>query len=465
MFAGLADLLGDADHTALLLVGGSLGALLGVGLIRLPVRPPRHRDADILGGLTAAFVAAVIAAASMLLATGTVDTVDSALHEGAAAVTTTALSGLDVDTLDPGIQGFRASLQWLGGLAALLLGVAVLPSLGAGRDLADRVAGAGLRPLAPSGGKAARHILLIYVPSSVVLWAAYALAGIGIFDGLLMAMATVSTGGFVAAGDPLNDVAVQWIAIVGMTIAGTSLVILWRLAQGHVGGVLRSLELRIYLTLILATSALLVTNGGGGLDGLRRALFTAAAAASTTGFPIAGDGWVPLIPVVVLLITAVGGMAGSTAGGFHLLPLLALVRTSRRELMRQLHPSLVSRIRLGGRAVDEATVERMIVQQFLFVAVVATTILLAAIGGLEVFDAIGAAVHATATAGPARAVDGTVIEPSSWSRPVRLALVPAMIAGRMAIYPALMTFGVLVTVAGNRVRPRRRLRAFRERSR
>ena len=169
--------------------------------------------------------------------------------------------------------------------------------------------------------------------------------------------------------------------------------------------------------------------------------------------------------MVVLLITAVGGMAGSTAGGFHLLPLLALVRTSRRELMRQLHPSLVSRIRLGGRAVDEATVERMIVQQFLFVAVVATTILLAAIGGLEVFDAIGAAVHATATAGPARAVDGTVIEPSSWSRPVRLALVPAMIAGRMAIYPALMTFGVLVTVAGNRVRPRRRLRAFRERSR
>ncbi len=66
-----------------------------------------------------------------------------------------------------GRRFFRAGLQWTGGLATLLLGVAIIPTLGAGRDLADRVGQSGMLPLAPSGGQAARNILFIYLPLSL----------------------------------------------------------------------------------------------------------------------------------------------------------------------------------------------------------------------------------------------------------------------------------------------------------
>jgi trk system potassium uptake protein TrkH len=145
-------------------------------------------------------------------------------------------------------------------------------------------------------------------------------------------------------------------------------------------------------------------------------------------------------------------MTGSTGGGFQLFRMLGLVKLARRELMRQLHPSLIARIRIGRVVLSEASVGRIVLQQFLFVAIVVGTTGVVGILGLDLATALAAGVHAAATAGPVRALDGTLLEAASWSRPVRLALVPAMLIGRLALYPALVAIGTAATGIRNRLR-------------
>jgi Trk-type K+ transport system membrane component len=93
---------------------------------------------------------------------------------------------------------------------------------------------------------------------------------------------------------------------------------------------------------------------------------------------------------------------------------------------------------LGGVPVDERTIERMVVLQFLFIATVITTSLAVALTGFSVVDALGMAVHATATGGPVRSIDGIPQDPANWGVLSRLVLIPAMVAGRMAIFPVLV---------------------------
>jgi len=441
LLAAATNRLVATPHGGTFFMAGIFLLLCGWVLLGFVQRPERHRGADILGGLTVAMVTVIFVAGYLMVLTEAVPSFSLGLYESANAITTTALSGVNVEALSAGSQVFRAGLQWTGGLATLLLGVAIVPTLGAGRDLADRVGQSGMLPLAPSGGQAARNILFIYLPLSLALWLAFALTGMGVFDGLLLALSVVSTGGLAVPGDPFRSGVVQWIAIVGMSLSGVSLVVLWRLAQRKTQGLWRSMELRFYLLGTLGLALLLIYSAGDfGLESVRHAAFIASSAISTTGFAVQPFGpWVPLVPVAILCATAIGGMAGSISGGFHLQPLVALVRLSRRELLRQLHPRMVLPLRLGGVPVDERTIERMVVLQFLFIATVITTSLAVALTGFSVVDALGMAVHATATGGPVRSSDGIPQDPASWGVLSRLVLIPAMVAGRMAIFPVLVT--------------------------
>ena len=301
-------------------------------------------------------------------------------------------------------------------------------------------------------------MLQLYSGFTLLLVGGYLAAGADCVGSVVLAVSTASTGGFVGPGQPLADPAVQWVAIFGMFVAGASLVIVWRLVTLQWKGVRRSSELRVYLFLLIGGTLLLGWwSEASGPDEWRETLFTLLSAATTTGFPMEAVGpWAAAAPVLLLLVAAVGPMTGSAGGGFQVFRMLGLVKLAHRELMRQLHPSLVARIRIGGLVLSEASVGRIVLQQFLFIAVVVGTTGAVAILGPDLATALAAGVHATATAGPIRALDGTLLDPTAWSRPVRLALVPAMLIGRLALYPALVALGTAATGIRDKLRLRRR---------
>ncbi len=137
--SGLLDLTGTGDDAWALLACSATAGLASAWLFSRVRRPRRHRTADILTGITVAFLSMVLVGTLLYLVSGVFSHPGDALFESAAGFSTTALTTLDADSLGRGILFFRAGSQWVGGLTALLLGVAVLPALSADRELAGRL--------------------------------------------------------------------------------------------------------------------------------------------------------------------------------------------------------------------------------------------------------------------------------------------------------------------------------------
>lgn len=460
VLAGLVDLIDTGADTPTLLTAGSGMCIAGVLLYARVERPDNTRPADILAATTLAMTLAILLVAAIYLLTGAAQRPDDALFEATTGITTTAMSVLDPAILGDGMRFLRAGTQWAGGFAALLVGIVILPFFGFGREFADRSRSGGYRPLAPDEWSATRNIAKLYVPGTILIWIGYALAGKGPFDALLLAMSTISTGGFTNSPDEFADASVQWVAILGMFLAGSSMVTLWHLVVGR-GGLHRQTGLMLYLGMHIAGALLLMLwSTGDGMDSVRQTLFVVAASVSTTGFPMRiPHGWGAAAPVLLLLLVSIGAMSGSAGGGLQIRQHRALMKLAVREMARQLHPRAVLKVRLAGRVAGENTLRQIVVLQFLFVAVVFGTAFLVAIFGLDLSSSLSAAVHATATAGPVRALDGSLVDPGTWSRPVRLALLPAMIFGRLSIYPAVVALASLLNLLRSKTRLRRRYRA------
>ena len=456
--AGLVDLLGNGDDTtALLVVGGAAGLLASV--ITVWVRPPdRIRDADVLCAIAGSLVLFICTVSGLFLLVDPGTGLADALFRATTTATTTALEASPVDPTDHAVRFLVGGAQWLGGIGALLLAVAVLPFFGVGREFADRSRRGGRRPMATDPATATRHLAIVHGLASAFTLIGFLLVGVAPFDAVLLAMATASTGGLVSSPD-LESAAAQWVAVIGMAIAGTSLVVLWRLGVGQVRSLLRSTELRAYLGLLTVGSLLfLLWTDGSGVDGIRRAAFTVTAAVTTTGFPSTpGGNWAPAAPVLLLGLVSIGPMTGSVGGGFQILRHRILARVATRELLRQLHPRAVIPARLGGQIAAEDTMARVVVTQFLFVSVLFLTAAVVASLGLDLATALGAAVHAISTAGPVRSLDGTLVDVGSWPTGIRLALLPAMVVGRLSVYPAMVALGAGMRLIRDRVRLRRRL--------
>ena len=456
--SGLVDLLGDGHETSRLLVTGGAAGLLA-SVIAVWVRPPdRIRDADVLCAVTGSLILFIVTVSGLLLLVEPAGGLADALFRATTAATTTALETGPVDPANHAVRFLVGGAQWLGGIGALLVAVAVLPFFGAGREFADRSRRGGRRPMAPDPATAVRNLGIVHGLACAVTLAGFLVVGVAPFDAVLLAMATASTGGLVSSPD-LESAAVQWVAIIGMAIAGMSLVVLWRLGVGRVRSLLRSTELQAYLVLLVVGPALfLLWTDGSGIDGVRRAAFTVTAAVTTTGFPSAPGGtWAPAAPVLLLGLVSIGPMTGSAGGGFQILRHRILARVAIRELLRQLHPQAVIPARLGGRIAAEGTLARVVVTQFLFVSVLFLTAVVVASAGLDLPTALGAAVHAISSAGPIRALDGSLVDVGSWPTGVRLALLPAMVVGRLSVYPAVVALGAGTTLIRDRVRLRRRL--------
>ena len=91
-----------------------------------------------------------------------------------------------------------------------------------------------------------------------------------------------------------------------------------------------------------ATTALAAT--------LRHTVFHVVSVATTTGYAHADYAlWPTFAPVLMLLLGCFATCAGSTGGGIKMVRMLLLLKQSRRELVRIVHPNVVNPVVLGGR--------------------------------------------------------------------------------------------------------------------
>jgi trk system potassium uptake protein TrkH len=110
---------------------------------------------------------------------------------------------------------YRSQLHWLGGMAIIVLAVAVLPMLGVGGMQLYKAETPGPMKdtkLTPRIMHSARALWAIYVVLTLVCAVIYYLLGMSLFDAICHAMSTLSTGGF-----STHDASIGYFHSIGAT--------------------------------------------------------------------------------------------------------------------------------------------------------------------------------------------------------------------------------------------------------
>ena len=265
----------------------------------------------------------------------------------------------DLDHMSRSVNLWRHLMQFIGGqgivvivLTAFSSGAARLGTLYSGEGREDVIL--------PNIVRTARFIwrvALVYgVIGTGVLWAALIAAGLGVGEGLYhgvnLFMAAFDTGGFSTQSSSVafyRSQLVETVLLVIMTAGAFSFALHYQLWQGRRRELLANTETRtVFLStlLLLAIAALGLARTEtftGFFELYRHTLFQVVSAHTTTGLATVPGrlfvtDWGALAPASIVAAMAIGGMAGSTAGGIKGIRLGVVLKGLKADVRRVLLP-------------------------------------------------------------------------------------------------------------------------------
>lgn len=424
-------------------------------------------------------VAALFAGLPFLIA-GSLGPVDS-FFEAMSGLTSTGMTALAPGSIDAfhdlandaahpdtavSLLFWRATLQWLGGLAFIVLTTALLSRLTHGglRLFGDATAGAKGR-MRPKIAEVARSLGRIYVAVTITFivllygvlrWHMHLVPKRAALEAIVETFAAYGNGAFTLHHFvPFQTDGWVQLILVLMMIAGATNVTLaflllrrrqWRALVGNP-------EWRFFLTLLAAA----ITVVGlllywaksrdalalPGLDPVRDAAFHVTSVATGTGLWSYNFAYWPAgTLLVLLLVMVVGGSAGSAAGGIKAFRALTLLKLVGRELRRLVHPKAVIPVRVGRRVVAEETVSA--VTAFFFTFLIAwflgTLAIALAEPKLPLADATSASLGAMSNVGTGFGEVAPAYGVAHLSLASHAILSILMWFGRMEIFAALLVF-------------------------
>jgi trk system potassium uptake protein len=230
-----------------------------------------------------------------------------------------------------------------------------------------------------------------------------------------------------------------------MVLSGINFALYVQAVQGRVGRVLRNQELLAYLgmiaggTILVAASLYAFDHRDSLVLALREALFQTASLLTGTAFSTTDwQAWDPLSQTLLLLFMAIGGMAGSTAGGLKVIRVVLLARNSMQEAFRMIHPQAVTPLRLGDRVVPERLRTSFLGFFFVYVASLGAGTLLMALHGLPTGSAFGSVYACLNISGTALSPVGDAAFYADLPPTAKLILTGFMLLGRLELFTVLV---------------------------
>ena len=386
-------------------------------------------------------------------AAGTPISFTNAYFESLSGLTTTGatvLSGLDA--LPPSINVWRCFLQWLGGGGILVLMVAILPLVGVGGSQVFRAEASGPMKdtkLTPRMAETAKGLWKVYFMASVACFAAYWAAGMPALDALMHMFTTIASGGFSshdASFGHFNSPLLEWIAVFFMIFTSCSYAVyfaaLYRRQPAHIFKDTQfqgTVALMVGASLVVALVLLAKGTYSKVTDALRVAFFHVASIASTTGYATTDYGlWPVFIPFLLLLLSGLASSAGSTGAGVKMIRLVIVLKHTRREMKRILHPRMVSPVTVGRELVSPETSFAILGFLLVYGASVVILTLLLLLTDMRFDTAVSAVVATINTMGPGLNELGPSGSFGGLTDYQKWLLILSMLLGRLELLPVFM---------------------------
>lgn len=376
-----------------------------------------------------------------------------AFFEAVSGFTTTGATVVtQIEALPRSILYYRQQLQWLGGMGLVVLAVAILPLLGIGGMRIYQAETPGPMKedkITPRLTHSARALWIIYVLLTVACALAYWLAGMTPFDAIGHSFATISTGGFSTHDASLgyfHSEIIELIATVFMLAGGINFSVHFlALRNKSIKPYFQDVEVRAFLLFVIAavlliTAILWQTSRYPGLSHtVVSAYFEVVSIITSTGLGAEDfTQWPLFLPVLLIFMSFIGGCGGSTAGGMKVMRVLLLMKQGLREVDNLIHPRSVKPIKIGGRVLNERTVEAVWGFFAVYVSVFVVLTLAMMATGLDQVSAFAAIATSINNLGPGLgevAYNFASVTPAG-----KVISASAMLLGRLEIFTILVLF-------------------------
>ncbi|QBZ82154.1 Trk system potassium uptake protein TrkH [Hydrogenovibrio crunogenus] len=376
-----------------------------------------------------------------------------AIFESFSGLTTTGATVINgLDALPHSMLWYRQQLQWLGGMGIIVLAVAILPMLGIGGMQLYRAETPGPikdNKLAPRISETAKALWYIYLGLTIACALGYWLAGMDWFDAFAHSFSTVAIGGFSthdASIAHFDDVHIEIIAMIFMFLAAINFALHFTAFRNlSTRPYTLDPEFKVFSVLILVgivISSFYLYYHEVYLtwqDAFRYGAFQTISFASTTGFANADFSlWPIFIPFMLIMMSFIGGSAGSTAGGMKVIRFILLAKQGSREIRRLLHPNALMPVKLNGKPIPDKIITSVWGFFSLYVVSFVGIMLLLMALGLDQTTAFSTVAATINNLGPA--LGQAAANYQSLSDPVKWVLTFTMLLGRLEIFTLLVLF-------------------------
>ncbi len=387
---------------------------------------------------------------------GTIPHFIDALFEIVSGFTTTGASILsDVESLPRAVLYWRSFSHWVGGMGVLVFLLAIAPGENKTAGFTMHLfraesPGPDVGKLVPKMRQTAIFLYVSYIVLTVLNIIFLVLGEMDVFEAVCTAFGTAGTGGFGIKNDSLAGYSpyIQYVTTVFMLLFGINFSCYYLLILKQVKSVLKDEELRFYAIIVVSSVVFITLQIFFSLriyptleETFRHASFQVASIISTTGYSTVDyEVWPSASKVVLMLLMFTGACAGSTCGGVKMARVLLLFKSLRRNIHQMIHPKQVQVIRVNGNAMEERVVTNANAYFSAYLIVFFISFILVSFDGFSLMTNFSAVLACFNNVGPGFEGVGPAQNFAGFGVLSKIVLIFDMLAGRLEIFPMLLTF-------------------------
>ncbi len=433
------------------LVSFAISALicLAVGFL-LRLKKPATKSLYAADGLVVVALSWIVLSlfgAVPFVISGSIPNFIDALFETVSGFTTTGASILsDVEHLPRCILMWRSFTHWIGGMGVIVFMMAILP-LSGGRNIHLMRAespGPVVGKLVPHVRKTARILYLMYMLLTVLQIILLLAGRMPLFDALTTAFGTAGTGGFGIKNSSIGQYSpyLQTVTAVFMVLFGVNFNVYYYLYARRAREAFKHTETRVYLGIIIVSTAIIAYNVSGMYktvgETVRTAFFQVASVITTTGFSTVDfDMWPALSKTILVVLMFIGACAGSTGGGLKVSRVMIAMKTIRNGIVTSIHPKSVSKLKIGGHTVEPEVLKSTNVYFMAYIAIFALSLLIISVDNFSTTTNFTAVASTINNIGPGLEAVGPASNFGAFSNVSKIVFILDMLIGRLEIFPML----------------------------
>lgn len=383
-------------------------------------------------------------------------TLINAWFESVSGYTTTGATILtDIEALPRSLLFWRSSTHFIGGLGVVVFLLLIMPDASPYRL---KLTNMEMSSLSREGyryrsSKVVWVIAMVYLTLNLLALLSFWIAGMPFFDALNHAFSIVSTGGFSTKNNSIGQFGsglINAIAIVFMILSAMHFGLLYSVFATRSLKPLKNTILGYYLgTIAFASIVVALSLKISGFEAswsqiIFDSLFNVVSYMSSTGFAVNDNSAWPVLPGMILMMTAFHcGCSGSTTGGIKLDRLILALKGIGAEIRHRIHPYSVNQVKMDGHVLPADAVSASMLYMVLYLIISFISVILLLLSGSQPLEAFSGVFSSIGCVGPGLGSIGSLGNFSDQPLLSKCVLSLDMFLGRIEIFPLLVVISMM----------------------